>query len=77
MVVEVKPPQTVEQISVNHQGKFDKKPIQETNPFNPQIKYINRVETRERTVPTGRIPTSPGAGLGGRVDIEPTTSERN
>jgi general secretion pathway protein A len=77
VVVEVKPSQTLEQISVSHIGRFDKKLLQEIRALNPQIKDINHLEAGQRIVLPGRTPTSPGTGSAGRANVEPMTSARN
>jgi len=77
VVVEVKPSQTLEQISVSHFGRFDKKLLQEIRALNPRITDPDHIETGQRIILPGRTLTSPGTDSAGRADVEPMTSARN
>jgi general secretion pathway protein A len=77
VMVEVKPWQTLEQISVSYFGRFDQKLVQEIRTLNPQITDINHLEAGQRIVLPRRTQTLPGAYSVGGANIRPTTSVRN
>jgi general secretion pathway protein A len=77
VVVEVKPWQTLEQISISYFGQFDQKLVQEIRTLNPQITDINHLEAGQRIVLPRRTHTSPGTYSAGRANIGPITSVRN
>ena len=77
VVVEVKPWQTLEQISMSYFGRFDQKLVQEIRALNPQITDINHLEAGQRIVLPGRARTLPGAYSVGGANIRPMTSVRN
>lgn len=77
VVVEVKPWQTLEQISVSHFGRFDQELVQEIRALNPQITDINHLEAGQRIVLPWRTQTSPGTYSVGQANIGPMTSVRN
>jgi general secretion pathway protein A len=77
VVVEVKPSQTLEQISVSHFGRFDRKLLQEIRALNPRITDPDHIETGQRIILPTRTLTSPGTDSAGRAEVEPMTSARN
>jgi hypothetical protein len=77
VVVEVRPSQTLEQISVSHFGRFDKKLLQEIRALNPRITDPDHIETGQRIILPTRTLTSPGTDSAGRAEVEPMTSARN
>jgi general secretion pathway protein A len=77
VVVEVKPGQTLWQISVGHFGRIDRKLVEEIRALNPRITDPNHIETGQRIVLPGRTRTSPGTCSDGLANGEPTASVRN
>jgi general secretion pathway protein A len=77
VVVEVKPWQTLEQISISYFGRFDPELVREIRALNPQITDINHLEAGQRIVLPGRTQTSPETDSVGRASIGTMTSVRN
>jgi hypothetical protein len=77
VVVEVKPRQTLERITVSYFGRFDPELVQEIRALNPQITDINHLEAGQRIVLPGRTRTSPETESVGGAGPGPMTSVRN
>ena len=77
VVVEVKPGQGLEQITIRHFGRFDRELLEEIRALNPQITDIDHLEVGQRIVLPWRASTPPGTDSGGRASTEPTSSTRN
>jgi hypothetical protein len=77
VVVEVKPGQTLRQISLGHFGWLDGELVEEIRTLNPRITDPNHIEPGQRIVLPGQTQRRPVTTSVGLVNDEPMTSARN
>jgi hypothetical protein len=75
-VVEVKPWQTLEQISLGHFGRFDKKLLREIRALNPQMANFNDLAAGQRILLPSQTLASSRPDFDGREDVQPINSMR-
>jgi general secretion pathway protein A len=77
VVIEVKPGQTLWQISLGHFGRSDVRLVEEILALNPRITDPDHIETGQRIVLPGETRTSAEAHSVSLAEVEPTTTARN
>jgi general secretion pathway protein A len=77
IVTEVKPGQTLSQISLGHFGRSDGKLVEEILALNPRITDPDHIETGQQIVLPAQTQTSAKAHSVGLAEVESTTSARN
>jgi hypothetical protein len=77
VVIEVKPGQSLEQISIGYFGRFDLKLLGQIRALNPQITDPDLIESGQRIVLPRRTQTSPGTDSIDLANVESTAPKRN